>query len=170
MFRKLMIVFLSGMLLLTACSGTLPGIESPSTEPAQNPGGSSTPDEPVSSNQPGQDVPAGEPWSPRPGDDALQHGEVEIESADMLILESYPPQFMLHLVGWKGTPCHDLRIVVSEPDEQNRIHVEAYTVVDPDVICIQMLEGFDVNVPLGAFESGEYTVWLNGTQIGEIAH
>jgi hypothetical protein len=33
-----------------------------------------------------------------------------------------------------------------------------------------MLEGFDVNVPLGAFESGEYTVWLNGTQIGEIAH
>ena len=42
--------------------------------------------------------------------------------------------------------------------------------VDPDVICIQMLEGFDVNVPLGAFESGEYTVWLNGTQIGEIAH
>ena len=169
MSRKLMIVFLSGMLLLTACSGALAGIEAPSTPPAQSPGGGNDPDEPTSYNQPGEDDPAGPPWMPQPGDGALQRGEAEIESTDILILESYPPQFMLHIVGWKGTPCHDLRIEVSEPDEQNRIQVEAYTVVDPDVICVQMLEGFDVNVPLGAYESGEYTVWLNGEQIGEIA-
>lgn len=158
MFQKLIILLSISAVLLTACSGFPAAVERPTDSP----------DSPVSSDDPGLGAPAEDPWQPRLGDEDLQRGEVEIDSADILVLESFPPQFVLHLVGWKGTPCHDLRITVSEPDEQQRIFVEAYTLVDPDVICIQMLEGFDINVPLGSYESGEYSVWLNGQQIETI--
>lgn len=159
MFRKIIVLLSISAILLTACSGVLAAMEPPADSP----------DRPVSSDDPNPSTPGGDSWQPRPGDEDLQRGEVEIDSADILVLESYPPQFVLHLVGWKGTPCHELRITVSEPDEQQRIFVEAYTLVDPDVICIQMLEGFDINVQLGSYENGEYSLWLNGQQIGTIA-
>lgn len=159
MYRKLTTILLMATFLITACSGALAAIERPGDSP----------DTPVSSNDPDQGVPGGEPWQPQPGDEVRQRGEVEIDSAEILVLESYPPQFVFHLVGWKGTPCHELRVTVSEPDTQQRIFVEAYTLVDPDVVCIQMLEGFDINVPLGSYESGEYSIWLNGQEIGTLA-
>jgi hypothetical protein len=57
---------------------------------------------------------------------------------------------------------------VSEPDAQRRIEVQVYRLMDPAGICIQMLEAFDVSIPLGQLDSGTYTVLLNGTVVGEI--
>jgi hypothetical protein len=127
-----------------------------------------TPDDPTAAPPtPEPDVTGPQPWEPAPGDDTLSLGNVFIEGSGVVVLESFPPQFLLHLAGDLPTPCHQLRVVVAEPDEQNRIQVEAYSLVDPDMICIQVLEPFEVSIPLGEFEPGDYTVWLAGEQIGE---
>lgn len=120
----------------------------------------------VSSNGGGERTPS--PWEPQPGDENLARGEAFVDQAEIVILESFPPQFRLKLTGTLPTPCHQLRVVVSEPDEQERIDVEVYSVVDPDQVCIQVVEPFEANIPIGSFTSGEYTVLVNGKQVGEI--
>jgi hypothetical protein len=52
--------------------------------------------------------------------------------------------------------------VVGEPDTQNQIHVEMWSLVDPNVECIQVLEAFEADISLGSYSSGLYTVFVNG--------
>lgn len=122
------------------------------------------PTTPVSGNP---TPPAENPYLPQPGDEALLRGNVYLDSVDLLILESFPVQIMLVLRGNVPDPCHQLRLVVGQPDEQNRIEVEAYSLGDPTKICIQVLAPFEVNLNLGSFPAGTYTVWVNGEQVGE---
>jgi hypothetical protein len=56
---------------------------------------------------------------------------------------------------------------VEEPDANNNIAVDVYSVVDPAVICIQVLQAFQASVNLGSFPSGHYTVTVNGELGGE---
>jgi hypothetical protein len=44
----------------------------------------------------------------------------------------------------------------------------AYSVFDPKVICLQVIQAFDVTVPLDKLPVNDYTVWLNDQQVGEI--
>ena len=108
------------------------------------------------------------PWQPASGDDKLIRGEAYITQSQILVLESFPPQFMLNIEGALPTPCHELRVEISDPDEQNRIDVEVYSLSKPDEICVQVLESFEESVPLKGFPSGEYSVWVNGEEVGEI--
>ncbi len=107
------------------------------------------------------------PYQPLESDAALQRGEVFIDTTDLLVLESYPVQINLVLQGNLPTPCHQLRIVVNQPDEQNRILVNVYSVTDPEQVCIQVLEGFEVTYSLGSYPSGNYTVLVNGEEVGQ---
>jgi hypothetical protein len=66
------------------------------------------------------------------------------------------------------TPCHALKWEVVDPDPDGRIEVVLYSLADPELACIQVLEPFETSIPLGAFESGSYTVYLNGEGVGEI--
>ena len=34
-------------------------------------------------------------------------------------------------------------------------------------ICMQVIEPFDVNIPLGSFPAGKYTLWVNGEIVAE---
>jgi len=144
--------------LLTACA------------PTQTP----LPDTPVDSMPPMFTPRPGDPVSPktddtlpRPGDKALHRGTVYLDSADLLTLESYPLQFSLALAGNLPTPCNHLRVAVSPPDAENKIVVNVYSVADPNAVCIQMLEPFEVSIPLGSYPSGHYTLWVNGEQVAE---
>lgn len=107
------------------------------------------------------------PYAPQSGDSLLMRGEVYLDQVDILILESYPVQITLQLTGNLPTPCHKLRVSVADPDAENRIHIQAYSVADPNAICIQILEPFDASIPLGSFPGGHYTVWVNGEKVGE---
>jgi hypothetical protein len=104
------------------------------------------------------------PGAPAPGNGEMR-GNVFIEQTNLLTMESFPPQFMLQISGNLPDPCHELRVQVDEPDADNRIFVEAFSVVDPDAMCIQVLEPFQENVNLGSFPEGEYTVFLNGEEV-----
>jgi hypothetical protein len=163
MFKKILLVTLIGVFALAACAPILPETGATSVPTAGPPA-----TEPLPPTEP-VDVPPTDSWDPAPGDELLQRVEVEIESAEIITLESFPPQYQLHVVGWKGNPCNMLRVTVAEPDAQNRIAVDVYTLLDPAATCLQVLEGLDINVPLGSLESGEYSVWLNGEQVGTIA-
>lgn len=107
------------------------------------------------------------PYAPRPGDSELARGDIFLDSAELLILESYPVQINLVLKGNLPTPCHELRVSAAEADSKNRILVDAYALADPEAVCVQMLQPFEATIPLGSFPAGHYTVWVNGEKIGE---
>ncbi len=111
--------------------------------------------------------PSGDPYEPQPGDVNLMRGNVFIQEMGLVIRESFPPQIALTLSGELPTPCHQLRVRVGEPGADNRIDVEAYTVVNPDLACIQVIEPFTASIDLGTFPSGHYSVWVNDELAGE---
>ena len=95
-------------------------------------------------------------------------GPVYVDSTDLLLLESYPVQVRLQVSGTLPTPCHALKWEVSGPDSEGRIDVELFSLASSELACIQVLEPFETSIPLGSFESGSFTVFLNGERIGEI--
>jgi hypothetical protein len=149
--KHLTILFIA-ILILAACAPAATETMDPNTPVDSN----STPEQPSEL-----------PIRPQPGDDNLQRGNAFINESSLLIRESYPPQIAIMLSGDLPTPCHQLRAEVGEPDAENKIMVNVYTVVDPNMMCIQVLKPFDETVELGTFPSGHYSVWLNGEMIGE---
>lgn len=127
--------------------------------------GSNSPDLGTHTTPP-QSTPA--PWEPEAGDNNLVRGEVFLDKTDIVVLESDIPKFVLRISGALPTPCHNIRVVLSEADDNNNIQVDVYSLADPDAICIQVLEPFETIVPLGIYTSGEYQVVVNGKNIGEI--
>lgn len=124
------------------------------------------PDMPVSStDEPAGAVPVAD-YAPQPADVPLAVSEVSIDSAQLLLMESYPLQVNLAIKGALPTPCHTLRVRVEPPDKKNNIRVEVYAVSDPAEMCVQLVAPFQVNVSLGSFPSGKYIVWVNGDKAG----
>lgn len=93
-------------------------------------------------------------------------GQVYIDSAEIEYLESWPVQVRLHVEGSLPTPCHEVAYEVQ--DLGTSIDVRLWSVADPDVMCAQVLEPFDVSIELGSHESGDLAVVLNGDQVGTI--
>ena len=127
----------------------------------------SYPNAPSYPNKPVTDNSNLQPYSPKPEDATLTRGKVFLDSTEILVMESYPVQIMLVLNGSLPTPCNQLRVEANPPDKQNRIQVEAYSVIDPEQMCIQVLDPFDANFGLGSFPTGHYSVWVNGEKVGE---
>jgi hypothetical protein len=123
------------------------------------------PDQPVSSDQ-GSAL-QGRGYDPQPADESWNRGGVFADRFDVMMLESYPVQVHLQIVGNLPDPCHQFRAVVSEPDEQHQIKVDVYSVADPEMMCVQTLVPFEQSVALGDFTEGDFTVWVNGAQVGE---
>jgi len=145
---------------ITACAppqtlSGVPGTLSPDTAVTNHPGGS-----------PSQE-PLGDPYAPQPADSSLNRGEVFLEEQGLLVRESYPPQISLSMSGNLPTPCNELRVQVGEADETNNIKVDAYSVVDPNIMCTQVLKPFQATIDLGTFPSGHYSVYVNGKLAGE---
>ena len=144
--------------LAVSCAGTpaTPNTLSPDTVVTSPPEGT------MPANEPSEN-----PLAPKPGDEKLTRGTVFINESELVIRESFPPQISLMFRGDLPTPCHEIRAVVNPPDDENKIIVDAYSVVDPEVICTQVLQPFEEGIDLGTFPSGHYTVWINGEMAGE---
>jgi hypothetical protein len=158
-----LILILLPFFLLTACTPLR--FILPPGQPAISP---MPPDQPVS-NEPGTKMTElGDSFVPQPSDNQLTKGPVYFDSVGILILESYPPQYRLALKGSLPDPCHQLRVVVPQPDAQNVVHVEVYSVVDPGTVCIQVLAPFEVSVSLDGFPAGTDDIRVNGDTVGQI--
>jgi hypothetical protein len=189
MLRKIIFLCILGA-LPTACSGELPiitftpqAVEQPATAVAltiENPAVATelppteteppqTETTPIMVEPPERRAPQpiNSEYLPQREDGNLTQGNVFIDRSELLIMESYPIQVALLLEGSLPTPCNQLRVVAKLLEEQSRIQVDVYSVTDPEQICAQVLEPFEVNIGLGSFPAGHYTVWVNGDQIGE---
>jgi len=153
------------ILLLAACAPTAPDTSVSATPEPNLP--RPTDEEPMIPTNPPANTPPDQPYLPKIGDGNLDRGNIYLDYAEILVLESYPVQITLSLQGNLPTPCHQLRADAQAPDEQNRIYVEAYSVSDPNAICVQVLKPFDASIPLGSFPAGHYTVWVNGEKVGD---
>lgn len=98
----------------------------------------------------------------------MDRGQVFVDETQLLVMESFPPQYLLQVSGSLPTPCHSVRASISEPDAQNQINVEVFSLVDPNLTCVQVLEPFQTGINLGSLPQGSYTVLLNGEQVAEI--
>jgi hypothetical protein len=142
--------------LLTACVPITPIPDAPvPANPSAFPVG--TPSSAVTEN----------PYAPQPGDDNLTRGSAFMNSADLLLMESFQTQVAMILRGNLPSPCHNLRVVINPPDGSNNIDVTTYSVADPNAICAQVLQSFEASIPLGTFPPGHYTVSVNGEHVGE---
>jgi len=155
-------VCLAGV-VLAGCQSVQPGPLPPLSDDTPLP--SETQTDPTQTGGPSTDQPqtGGPPAEPS---ESIR-GPAFIDQAELLIRESFPIQVDLHLSGSLPTPCATLRWTVGEPDEQGRIEVEAYSSQDAALACIQVLQEFEETIPLGAYSTGSYSVWLNGERIGE---
>lgn len=182
MLRRILVIFLIGGFLIAACSKSEATQEKQATEAYPVP--------PTLSPTSGEPYPVveysfplfGTPMTfgdeelyPAPGDSSslgeedMIRGEVFLEGISISVFEDGPLIYALELSGSLPTPCHVLRVIVSEPVENDRIEVEAYTLLSPGSICTQVLEPFEEQIPLGSYFSGSYTVWVNGEKVGEIS-
>lgn len=95
-------------------------------------------------------------------------GPIYIDSAQLLVLESFPIQLQLVLQGNLPTPCHLWHYEIAPANAQGQIHVSLYTTVDPLARCVQVLQPFDetISIPLEGLQDGSYEVWLNGELVG----
>lgn len=107
-------------------------------------------------------------YAPQPGDSDLVAEDIRIESSSVFMAKSQPPQLLVNFDYFPPTTCHELRVEVSGPDDQNEVQLKAYGVIGKDQVCTLMAleEPLQASLNLGSFPSGHYTVVLNGNQIG----
>lgn len=108
------------------------------------------------------------PYAPQSGDSDLATGEITVDSSSVYIAESYPPQLMVSFSYFQPTPCHQLRIEVTGPNNDNQIDLKAYAVTEKDKPCslMALATPLQASLNLGSLPKGQYTVLLNGDQIG----
>lgn len=109
------------------------------------------------------------PYAPQPGDADLMAGDIKIDSSSVFLAESQPPQLMVNFAYFPPTPCYQLRVEASGPNEQNQINLKAYGVAEKDKPCTLMALAtpLQASLNLGSLPKRHYTVFLNGDQIGE---
>ena len=91
---------------------------------------------------------------------------VQIESAELLQMESFPMQLMLHVEGWLPNPCSTPDWGIEDPGS-GEILVDLYAVANGSKVCIQVLAPFDMSIPLGPQPAGGDRVVLNGEVVAE---
>jgi len=182
---KILSIFLLLALILTACNGELlplpqptaiilHPVDTPVETPTIIPLPSGTPSSTLSSKEviptptPLKIPPVSTDMLPKPADQILNQGIAEVNSAEVVQLQANPPKYVVHIKGSTPTPCHKLRVSVVISKGDNHVVMEAYSVFDPKVICLQVIQPFDVTVPLDKLPVNDYTVWLNDQQVGEI--
>lgn len=97
----------------------------------------------------------------------MTRGPVYIDEAELVILESLPVQIEIVIRGALPTPCASLEWSTEPPDDRGRILVEAFSLQDPGIDCIQVLQEMEERLPIGSYSKGSYSVWLNGELVGE---
>ncbi len=93
-----------------------------------------------------------------------QRGPAFLSAVQVLQLESFPVQVVAEVSGELPTPCHRVRWDLGAPDAGGTIVLDVYSVVDPGLICVQVLEPFTERVPVGDFTDGSFVLVVNGEE------
>jgi hypothetical protein len=87
---------------------------------------------------------------------------VTIQNVDLLIMESYPPQYSARITGYTPTPCYTLNHSTSR--NGNRIDIVLSATEMPQANCIQVIQNFErsVSFSMAGASSGTYSLYVNG--------
>lgn len=113
-------------------------------------------------------TPDDNPYEPKPEDTGWLPAGVTITST--ALSERYdftPPRAMLTLSGYMPSVCNELRVKVNPPDENFRIFIEVYSLIDPAIKCEDVFQQFETSILFGEYSSGRYTVWVNEGLVGD---
>jgi inhibitor of cysteine peptidase len=105
----------------------------------------------------------GEPDVSEPGgaEPVGQRVDHIIQSVDVSVMESYPMQLSLHVIGSQPDGCM-VDVQVDQRREGNDVFVEIYRVIPPDMACPEMIMNYETRIRVkGGFERGSYTIHVN---------
>ncbi|MCK5317725.1 MAG: hypothetical protein KAJ55_07410, partial [Anaerolineales bacterium] len=90
-------------------------------------------------------------------------GEAVVENVEIIFLESFPLQVHMVASGYLPDPCTEIDEISVERDV-NRFEVLITTLREAEVMCIQVIEAFEQNIPIDVYglPAGDYTVMVNG--------
>ncbi|HCB02253.1 MAG TPA: hypothetical protein DEP19_07705 [Anaerolineae bacterium] len=143
-------VFLSIFIFLSACS-VIPTPEPTATAPAPF---RITPDENI--------------YAPRVEDFDRQIASVTITAVSLVEKYEYsPPRAMLNILGYMPSVCNELRVEISPPDENFRVYINVYSLVNTNINCDNVFQQFEANILFGYYSAGRYTVWINEALVGD---
>jgi hypothetical protein len=117
--------------------------------------------EPAASDNPATETPdTAEPTDP----ESVITGEAQIESIEVLIMESFPVQVSVHVTGYLGDGCTTMGDIETI-QEGNTFFVTIPIERPADAVCTQQLVGFEENIALDVegLPADTYTVDVNGT-------
>jgi hypothetical protein len=142
--------FLILALILSAC------IEAPTVEPTPTP------------IPPQQLTPADNPYAPADGDLNLQRGGVTLTSVNLAErFDLTPRRVTIYFLGSMPSVCSELRIAINAPDDDGRVLLEVYSLMDPGTTCDRVFQQFEATILLGTYTDGRYTIWVNGELVGD---
>ena len=98
--------------------------------------------------------------------DATLQNLVMVDSAEVLLLESFPVQVSIKVAGNKSVPCVELQPVAVSREGDLFTVVIAETSLGPAETCIAVLDPFELSVALDmlGLSAGTYRVNVNGTE------
>ena len=102
-----------------------------------------------------------------PVDGNLNPDSVIIDGSQVVPFDDSPSGYGVRIMGTIPTPCHRILVDEDEPDDQDQIFIDLYAVSNPDEICIQVIEVFDITIPLEVYDPDVHTIWVNGEKAGQ---
>ena len=78
-----------------------------------------------------------------------------------------PPRSALNLIGYMPSVCNELRVDIAPPDEQFRVFIEVYSLINPDLQCDDVFQQFEATILFGTYSPGRYSVWINDNLVGD---
>ncbi|GAB4539117.1 MAG: hypothetical protein Fur002_03630 [Anaerolineales bacterium] len=113
-------------------------------------------------------APADNPYAAQPDDAKRLRAETMLTSAQLSErIDLDPPRVQVNLLGVMTDACQQLRIQPHLPDGEYRIFIEIYSVSEPSAKCENVFRQFEVNILLGVYSPGRYTLWVNNQRIGD---
>jgi len=101
------------------------------------------------------------PRPDKPGAGGGVRSPIVIESVDAVVMESFPMQVSLTVTGYQQDGCQ-FPVNVEQRREGNRVYVDIYREVEPDVMCPMVIISYEANIRLdGGFEPGSYEIRVN---------
>jgi hypothetical protein len=110
------------------------------------------------------------PYAPKLEDVSLKQDAIILTSTNLS--ERYdltPIRAQLYITGSMPNVCSQLRIKVNPPDRQYQIKIEVYSVTKIKQNCNNVFQQFEVNLLLGQYSPGQYSVWINDNPAGTLA-
>jgi inhibitor of cysteine peptidase len=85
-----------------------------------------------------------------------------IETVDVLVMESFPPQLSLQVTGYQPDGCDfPAQVEIRRDAETNTVYVQIFREMPLAVMCPASTIPYEASINLGSFDPGSYTIIVN---------